>query len=53
MKLKLFLCHIINRVFSGGINPSVFPHYVSWAKRVGHRVSGRYDFDSLEEWMGE
>jgi hypothetical protein len=52
LKLKLFLCHIVNRVFTGSVNSAVFPHYAAWLKRNTLRVSERfYDFESLEEWM--
>lgn len=33
LKLKLFFCHIINRVFSGSVNPTIFPYYTAWLKR--------------------
>ena len=32
LKLKLFICHILNRVFTGFVNPKIFPHYVAWTK---------------------
>ena len=32
-KLKVFLCHIINRVFVGGFNAALFPHFSAWLKR--------------------
>jgi hypothetical protein len=52
LKLKLFLCHIINRVFSGSVNPAVFPYYTAWVKKQGVRINDRcYDFNSLEEWI--
>jgi hypothetical protein len=47
MKLKLFLCHIINRVFTGSVNEAVFPHYFSWLRTQGIIPSTRYDFNSL------
>jgi hypothetical protein len=33
LKLKVFLCHIINRVFTGNLNQNLFPHLVAWMKR--------------------
>jgi hypothetical protein len=52
LKLKLFLCHIINRVFTGSVNSSIFPHYSAWVKRSGLKISDRfYDFGSIEEWI--
>lgn len=51
LKLKLFFCHIINRVFSGAVNVAIFPYYVAWLKRNGMRVPYRYDFGSIEEWI--
>ena len=52
LKLKLFLCHIINRVFSGCVNPAIFPHYLTWTKKQGKKISTRfYDFNSIEEWI--
>ena len=52
LKLKLFLCHIINRVFTGCVNSAVFPYYSAWLKKNSAEVSDRfYDFGSLEEWI--
>jgi len=52
LKLKLFLCHIINRVFSGCVNSAVFPFYLAWIKKNNKKVSNRYyDFKSIEEWI--
>jgi hypothetical protein len=52
LKLKLFLCHIINRVFTGSVNSSIFPYYSAWLKKNNLKVSDRfYDFNSIEEWI--
>lgn len=51
LKLKLFFCHIINRVFSGTVNPAIFPYYLAWLKKNNMRVPYRYDFGSIEEWI--
>lgn len=51
LKLKVFLCHIINRVFAGGVSAGVLPHYVAWAKRERGKVGKSYDFRLLEEWI--
>ena len=54
LKLKLFLCHIINRVFSGCVNPEVFPFYLTWIKKHNKKISNRYyDFSSIEEWIAD
>ena len=48
LKLKLFLCHIINRVFSGCVNATIFPYYLAWIKKKGQKISSRfYDFQSI------
>jgi len=45
LKLKVFLCHIINRVFVGSLNEKLFPHFVNWIKKEkGGKVSKNYDF---------
>jgi hypothetical protein len=51
LKLKLFFCHIINRVFTGAVNPNIFPYYVAWLKKNEMKVPSRYDFGSIEEWI--
>ena len=51
LKLKVFLCHIINRVFSGPFNSSLFPHFAAWNKKSKGRTPKAYDFRSLEDWM--
>jgi len=52
LKLKLFLCHIINRVFTGSVNPTIFPYYTAWLKKNHLQVSLRsYDFESIEQWI--
>ena len=54
LKLKLFLCHILNRVFSGCVNAAIFPYYLAWVKKRGVKISNRfYDFVSIEEWIEE
>jgi hypothetical protein len=46
LKLKVFFCHIINRVFAGGnLNASLFPHFVAWTKKEKNgKVPKNYDF---------
>ncbi len=39
LKLKLFLCHIINRVFSGNVNAAIFPFYLAWVKKNNIKIS--------------
>ena len=51
LKLKVFLCHIINRVFVGGFNAALFPHFAIWMKREKGKVPKNYDFRLLEEWI--
>lgn len=51
LKLKVFLCHIINRVFVGNLNATLFPHLVSWIKREKGKVPKTYDFRLIEEWI--
>lgn len=52
LKLKIFFCHIINRVFTGNVNASIFPHYIAWVKKNNKKISYRlYDFVSIEEWI--
>jgi len=51
LKLKVFLSHIINRVFVGGVNPNIFPHFVTWCKREKGKVNKFYDFRMIEEWI--
>ena len=48
LKLQLFLCHIINRVFSGCVNSTIFPFYLAWTKKNNKKISSRfYDFNSI------
>lgn len=51
LKLKVFLCHIINRVFVGNLNTNLFPHFVAWLKKEKGKVSKCYDFRLIEEWI--
>lgn len=52
IKLKLFICHIINRIFTGNVNSMIFPYYTDWVKKNNIKISERfYDFNSIEEWI--
>jgi hypothetical protein len=53
LKLKVFICHIVNRVFSGAkVNENLWPHFFAWVKKNKINYSTRYyDFILLEEWM--
>lgn len=51
LKLKVFLCHIINRVFVGGLNEKLFPYFVGWMKKGGGKIGKNYDFRLIEEWI--
>lgn len=51
LKLKVFLCHIINRVFVGGFSSTLFPHFSAWLKQEKGKVTKHYDFRLLEEWI--
>ena len=52
LKLKVFFCHIINRVFAGSLNQNLFPHLVTWLKKEkGGKVPKNYDFRLIEEWI--
>jgi hypothetical protein len=37
MKLKVFCCHAINRVFEKENRKSVFPHYYEWEEKNGRK----------------
>ena len=48
-KLKLFCCHIINRVFEKEHRKDLFAHYFNWQER-----NGRADFFELKffkQWI--
>jgi hypothetical protein len=48
LKLKVFCCHIINRVFTGKVDSSIFPLYCSWVKRSNLKINYKmYNFVSL------
>ena len=47
LKLKVFLCHIINRVFAGGFNMALFPHFSVWLKKEKGKIPKNYDFRCL------
>ena len=47
LKLKVFLCHIINRVFVGGFNGDLFPHFAVWLKNEKGKILKNYDFRLL------
>ena len=51
LKLKVFLCHIINRVFNGGVNSALFPCLTGWMKKEKGKVARNYDFRVIEEWI--
>jgi hypothetical protein len=49
LKLKVFICHIVNRVFSGNsVNEALWPYYFAWMKKNSIEYSAKYyDFKSL------
>ena len=47
----MFLCHIINRVFVGSFNSTLFPHFSAWLKKEKGKIAKNYDFRWLEEWI--
>lgn len=53
LKLKVFVCHIVNRVFSGStVNENLWPCFFTWLKKGKIAYSTKfYDFVLLEEWM--
>ena len=52
LKLKVFFCHIINRVFAGNLSQNLFPHLVAWLKKEKNgKIPKIYDFKLIEEWI--
>lgn len=49
LKLKLFCCHVINRVFERENRNDIFVHYFGWLRR--EKKTSRFDFRSFQKWV--
>jgi adenine-specific DNA methylase len=49
VKLGLFCCHLINRIFEKEYRSEIFTHYFEWLK-VAKRP-GKFEFGSFREWI--
>lgn len=53
MKLKIFCCHVINRVFEKQYRKDLFYHYYEWIGKVHKEKLEIFDLRLLIEWISE
>lgn len=51
IKIRLFCCHMINRVFDRAEMDTNFEYYARWIKSNGLDGSGKYDFANFKRWI--
>lgn len=51
LKLKIFCCHLINRVFKMECKRETFPYFVEWAKEYKKASKKNFDFGLFEKWI--
>ena len=51
IKLKLFCCHVINRVFDKAYTPELFKHYYDWTQ--DKKKPRSLNLSNLMEWIKE
>lgn len=53
IKLKIFCCHVINRVFEKEYTKELFVHYFTWLKDIKKKKSMRFEMKYFREWIEE
>lgn len=48
LKLKLFICHVINRVFNSEHNEGIFVHFDRYSSKIGGK---EFSFKLFRKWI--
>lgn len=51
LKLRIFCCHLINRVFKMEWKRETFPYFMEWAKELKKGSKKNFDFGLFEKWI--
>jgi hypothetical protein len=51
--MRLFCCHMINRIFNRKEIANNFPHFIAWLKSKGIHYSHTFDFVYFKKWILE
>lgn len=51
IKMRLFCCHMINRIFNRREIPNNFPHFINWLKTKNISYSHTFDFIYFKRWI--
>lgn len=53
IKMRLFCCHMINRIFIRKEIPNNFPHFINWLRTKGIKYPHTFDFIYFKKWILE
>ena len=53
IKMRLFCCHMVNRIFERGDIAKNFPYFVDWLKRKKIKYPHAFDFVYFKRWILE
>lgn len=51
IKLRLFCCHMINRIFDQNEIDSNFEYYIRWLKGIQQDTNSKFDFRNFKRWV--
>lgn len=51
--MRLFCCHMINRIFIRNEIPKNFPYFMDWLKRKSINYPHTFDFLYFKKWILE
>ena len=51
--MRLFCCHMINRIFIRKEIPNNFPHFINWLQNKGIKYQHTFDFIYFKKWILE
>ena len=53
IKMRLFCCHMINRIFNRKEIPDHFPFFIKWLKTKKYEYPHTFDFIYFKKWILE